>query len=165
MKQVAANLLRLLGVLILSIGFQGVGSAQIPGQPANSYVMGSSWYCVNGYEKVGSQCLSIFRNMGGQPANSYVMGSSWYCVNGYEKVGSQCRSIFARSQQAASSSNSSAGQPSSPSSAAPACAENGSCYGDISDNTGRPKTIHVDGYYRKDGTYVRGHYRSSPRSK
>lgn len=43
------------------------------------------------------------------------------------------------------------------------CAENGSCYGDISVATGRPKTVHVGGYYRKDGTYVRGHYRSRPR--
>jgi LysM repeat protein len=42
---------------------------------------------------------------------------------------------------------------------APGCAENGSCYGDISPTTGRPKTVQVDGYYRK-GTYVRGHYRS-----
>ncbi len=41
-----------------------------------------------------------------------------------------------------------------------ACAENGSCYGDISDVTGLPKTTHVNGYYRRDGTYVRGHYRS-----
>lgn len=40
------------------------------------------------------------------------------------------------------------------------CAENGSCYGDISSATGRPKTTHVNGYYRRDGTYVRGHYRS-----
>ena len=40
------------------------------------------------------------------------------------------------------------------------CAENGSCYGDISTATGRPKTVRVRGYYRKDGTYVRGHYRS-----
>lgn len=40
------------------------------------------------------------------------------------------------------------------------CAENGSCYGDVSSLTGNPKTIHVDGYYRSDGTYVRGHYRS-----
>ena len=45
----------------------------------------------------------------------------------------------------------------------PACAENGSCYGDISERTGRPKTVQVQGYYRKDGTYVRGHYRSAPR--
>lgn len=40
------------------------------------------------------------------------------------------------------------------------CAENGSCYGDISNVTGLPKTVPVNGYYRKDGTYVRGHYRS-----
>ncbi len=40
------------------------------------------------------------------------------------------------------------------------CAENGSCYGDISNVTGLPKTTAVKGYYRKDGTYVRGHYRS-----
>lgn len=43
------------------------------------------------------------------------------------------------------------------------CAENGSCYGDISAETLRPKTVHVKGYYRKDGTYVRGHYRSKPK--
>lgn len=42
----------------------------------------------------------------------------------------------------------------------PGCAENGSCYGDISATTGRPKTVEVHGYYRKNGTYVRGHYRS-----
>ena len=41
------------------------------------------------------------------------------------------------------------------------CAENGSCYGDPNVN-GIPKTVHVNGYYRKDGTYVRGHYRSAP---
>ncbi|TCD01933.1 hypothetical protein EYB45_10955 [Erythrobacteraceae bacterium CFH 75059] len=40
------------------------------------------------------------------------------------------------------------------------CAENGSCYGDISEITGNPKTIEVQGYYRSDGTYVRGHFRS-----
>lgn len=45
----------------------------------------------------------------------------------------------------------------------PRCAENGSCYGDISPATGRPKTVQVQGYYRSDGTYVRGHYRSKPR--
>ena len=50
-----------------------------------------------------------------------------------------------------------------PSSGSSACAENGSCYGDISKNTGRSKTVRVRGYYRKDGTYVRGHYRSKKR--
>lgn len=42
-------------------------------------------------------------------------------------------------------------------------AENDSYYGQISETTGRPKTVHVRGYYRKDGTYVRSHYRSPPR--
>jgi hypothetical protein len=41
--------------------------------------------------------------------------------------------------------------------------ENVGCYGEGSENTGRPKTVHVSGYYRKDGTYVRGHYRCTPR--
>jgi micrococcal nuclease len=45
----------------------------------------------------------------------------------------------------------------------PPVAENGSYYGEISEKTGRPKTVHVDGYTRRDGTYVRGYYRSTPR--
>ncbi len=44
------------------------------------------------------------------------------------------------------------------------CEENGSCYGDLSTLTGRPKTVQVDGYHRRDGTYVRGHYRSKPKN-
>ena len=43
------------------------------------------------------------------------------------------------------------------------CAENGSCYGDTSAINGLPKTTQVDGYFRKDGTYVRGYYRSKGR--
>jgi len=42
-------------------------------------------------------------------------------------------------------------------------AENGSYYGQPNVN-GVPKTVAVGGYYRKDGTYVRGHYRSAPGS-
>ncbi|MDQ3712210.1 MAG: thermonuclease family protein [Acidobacteriota bacterium] len=34
-----------------------------------------------------------------------------------------------------------------------------------SDTSDRPKTVQVDGYYRKDGTYVRPHTRSAPRRK
>ncbi|MSO20120.1 MAG: hypothetical protein EXQ56_06585 [Acidobacteria bacterium] len=49
----------------------------------------------------------------------------------------------------------------SPAIPATGCAENGSCYGDISPATGRPKTVFVDGYTRKDGTYFRGHVRSA----
>jgi|GEM_PF-6393440 len=47
-----------------------------------------------------------------------------------------------------------------PAASASGVAENGSYYGQISTATGKPKTTHVNGYYRKDGTYVRGHYRS-----
>ncbi len=43
------------------------------------------------------------------------------------------------------------------------CEENDSCYGEISTATGRAKTVDVHGYYRKNGTYVQGHYRSAPR--
>jgi hypothetical protein len=127
-KIIAVNPLRLLGLFVLLFCVQGVGVAQVPGQPANSIVSGSNWYCVSGYEKVGNQCLSI----------------------------------FARSKSTPSSDSTSV-KPSRSAAAAPACAENGSCYGDVSENTGRPKTIYVDGYYRRDGTYVRGHYRSAPR--
>jgi hypothetical protein len=45
----------------------------------------------------------------------------------------------------------------------PSVAENGSYYGQISELTGRPRTVLVRGYFRSDGTYVRGHYRSPPR--
>ena len=44
----------------------------------------------------------------------------------------------------------------------PSIAENGSYYGEISEETGRPKTVYVRGHYRDDGTYVRSHYRSRP---
>ena len=38
-------------------------------------------------------------------------------------------------------------------------------YGEISTITGRPKTVYVKGYYRKDGTYVQPYYRSPPSGK
>ena len=42
----------------------------------------------------------------------------------------------------------------------PSCSETGSCFGDISVNTGRPKTTYVRGYCRKNGRCVGGYYRS-----
>ncbi len=42
-------------------------------------------------------------------------------------------------------------------------AENGDRPGVDNDGDGRVEPVHVRGYYRKDGTYVRGHYRASPR--
>ena len=100
----------------------------------------------------------------GQPANSWVNGSNWYCNNGYQKSGNQCVSIFGESTNVGTA-NSAATSPTptpryQPNPTAPLCAENGSCYGDVSPLTGNPKTVPVQGYYRRDGTYVRGHYRS-----
>ena len=40
------------------------------------------------------------------------------------------------------------------------CAENGSCYGDISEVTGRPKTVYIPAYVRGNGARVKSHYRS-----
>jgi hypothetical protein len=45
----------------------------------------------------------------------------------------------------------------------PAVAENGDIRGADNDGDGRAEPVHVRGYYRKDGTYVRGHYRARPR--
>lgn len=50
-----------------------------------------------------------------------------------------------------------------PSTGYPFVAENGSYYGEPNAN-GVPKTVGVSGYYRQDGTYVRGYYRSPPNS-
>jgi hypothetical protein len=45
-------------------------------------------------------------------------------------------------------------------SAPPRCAENGSCFGDVSFETGKPKNFFVAGHYRADGTYVKSSYES-----
>ena len=51
------KLLLLIGsVLLLSLPLK----ADLPGQPANSWVHGKNWYCNNGYEKKNNKCVSIF---------------------------------------------------------------------------------------------------------
>lgn len=45
----------------------------------------------------------------------------------------------------------------------PPVAENGDRRGADNDRDGRSEPVHVKGYYRKDGTYVRGHYRAEPK--
>lgn len=50
-----------------------------------------------------------------------------------------------------------------PSAPSPGIAENGSYFGELSGTTLRPKTVHVRGYFRRDGTYVQSHYRSRAR--
>lgn len=44
----------------------------------------------------------------------------------------------------------------------PSVAENGDVRGRDNDGDGRSEPVHVRGYHRKDGTYVRGHYRAAP---
>ena len=80
-------------------------------------------------------------------------------------IGLAIHACFFTSDRSGGSYDSSRSSYSQPSyhSQPPRVAENGSYYGQISNSTGRPKNIHVRGYYRKDGTYVRGHYRSAPR--
>jgi hypothetical protein len=75
------------------------------------------------------------------------------------------RSESSLSSSASAPSAPSVREPSYTSGSTPPVAENGSYYGEISPATGRPKTLHVEGYYRKDGTYVRGHYRGAPRRR
>jgi hypothetical protein len=162
LKAVAVEVVMRLISLIIAVFFAVItappASAQMQGQPAHSFVAGSEWYCVSGYRKAGNQCVSIFAEIGGQPAHSFVAGSEWYCVSGYRKAGNQCVSIFASNPSSSSADAYSASGVPAP--VAVPCAENGSCYGDISAATGRAKTVPVQGYYRRDGTYVRGHYRS-----
>ncbi len=46
---------------------------------------------------------------------------------------------------------------------APPNSENGDLRGADNDRDGRTEPVFVNGYYRKDGTYVRSHYRARPR--
>lgn len=60
-------------------------SVQGSGPPANSWVSGSSWYCNDGYKKVGNSCEKLL-----VPPNAWVSGSNWYCNDGFQKVENQC---------------------------------------------------------------------------
>ena len=56
--------------------------------PNNAWVMGSNWYCNDGYKKSGNSCLKI-----NVPANAYTYGSTWYCNIGYKKSGGRCNEM------------------------------------------------------------------------
>jgi hypothetical protein len=60
-------------------------SVPAAGPPANSWVSGSSWYCNDGYKKVGNSCEKLI-----VPRNAWVSGSNWYCNDGFRKVGDEC---------------------------------------------------------------------------
>ena len=102
MLRILKNLL-VISIFQLSIN---IANAQMPGQPANSYVSGSNWYCNTGYQKSGNSCVSIFASFpNGQPANSYVSGSNWYCNTGYEKSGNSCVNIFDKTNKSTQTEN------------------------------------------------------------
>jgi len=155
--------------------------------PNNAWGSPTNWYCNDGYRKTENQCVAI-----DVPENAWAYADSWYCNAGFVRSDNKClpsnhaptlsellaSAPLTPTQTITSQLNSTTGitvlnspalEPSTiqrsvnPPFVGTTCAENGSCYGDISASTGRPKTVTVRGYYRADGTYVRGHYRSRPR--
>lgn len=152
--------------------------------PPNAWGDSSNWFCDDGYRKVQDSCQPIKI-----PENSWTYGDKWYCNKDFIAFENKCVSTtdFDKLKKSyfASIFNDTPIPPPPPSATNPwsgivipasqsakeksnhnsvGCAENGSCFGDLSSATGRPKTVHVKGYYRKDGTYVRGHYRSKPKN-
>ena len=63
-------------LIILTFNLSIVFS-QVPGKPANSYVSGQNWYCVDGFKKSGNECISIFSSelivQNQKPKNSKVV--------------------------------------------------------------------------------------------
>lgn len=53
--------------------------------PANAHVLGSAWYCDDGYRRDGNHCEKL-----DVPPNAHVLGNSWYCNDGYERRASSC---------------------------------------------------------------------------
>ncbi len=154
--------------------------------PENAWGSPSSWYCVDGFKRVGNECVAI-----DIPDNAWAYADRWYCNTGFIRSGDSCllpnqapklsgvsiseqftvveprrmgdASLGVQGAKVSNQAESVNSAQQNSSSARLGCAENGSCYGDISAATGRPKTVTVEGYFRADGTYVRGHYRSKPR--
>ena len=95
--------------IAMLLGSAGESQAGMQGQPANSWVHGSNWYCNDGFKKSGNKCVSIFAGMASQPANSWVHSSNWYCNDGFKKSGNKCVSIFAGKQVESGSTSSTRG--------------------------------------------------------
>ena len=53
--------------------------------PKNAYRIGNTWYCKEGYRKVGNECVKL-----NVPENAYVSGNAWYCKEGFRRVGNEC---------------------------------------------------------------------------
>ncbi len=57
--------------------------------PINAHVLGNSWYCNDGYSRNGDSCQKLL-----VPANAHILGNSWYCNDGYSKSGSDCHKLI-----------------------------------------------------------------------
>lgn len=81
-------------------GYRKVGeTCELVRAPVNATVSGSTWYCNNGYRKIGETCDLVRA-----PANASVSGSTWYCNNGYRKVGETCELVIAPANASVSGS-------------------------------------------------------------
>ena len=58
--------------ILILIFFPIKSFSKVPGQPPNSYVSGSNWYCKKGYQKTGNQCVSIFNSINNTGNNSKI---------------------------------------------------------------------------------------------
>lgn len=61
-------------------------SLQKSASSENKYLIGSQWFCNNGYKVVGDSCQKIFI-----PENAYAIGSQWFCNYGFKKAGETCQ--------------------------------------------------------------------------
>jgi hypothetical protein len=121
--------------------------------------------CLNGY--YGCDPRQVTESE--QPAVADATHKRNYnaCLNGYygcdphQLTESEQAALASRKQETPTPGVVAPAEQNTSATATAPCAENGSCYGDLNAN-GVPKTVHVNGYYRKDGTYVRGYYRSAP---
>ena len=71
----------------ISIPDTSVNTPQIIAPP-NTYVLGSNWYCNDGYKKVGNSCELVVCG-----ANQFRSGTSCYCNSGYQVVNGQCEKV------------------------------------------------------------------------
>ncbi len=138
---------------------QGMLSEEQKAQVSQAALQRNFYACNNGYATCNQTLLS--ESQRSQVNQSALQRNFHACNNGY----ATCNQTLLSDDQLKQITTKASSQTKLPSDRqAPIspsyCAENGSCYGDISGITGLPKTHHVNGYYRKDGTYVRGHFRS-----
>lgn len=138
----------------------------VAANPAASAIVPATWSSKpllvrDGQDRIAAQDGSYFGQISEATGRPKVVFVNGYLRKDGTYVASHYRSLPSASGNGYSSLYRSASTP--PLTFRPYVAENGSYYGEISDLTGRPKTVHVRGYYRKDGTYVQGYYRSSPR--